>query len=71
MRAFINEASDLASRYVGLAALPQLAAGVILLAAVITDEAILTDIVAGLRVMALRGRRRLSNDLVHGKSALA
>ncbi len=71
MRAFITEAIDLASRYVGLATLPQFAAGAILLAGAITDEAILTGIAAGPHGKWLHGHRRLIGDLVDGNSTLA
>jgi hypothetical protein len=70
-RAFVDGASDLAGRHVGRAALPQVAAGAVLLARAITDEAILTDIAAGLHKMRLRGRRRLSGDLVDGEFTFA
>ncbi len=70
-RALEDGASDLAGRHVGRAALPQVAAGAVLLAGVITDEAILTDIAPGLHKMRLRGRRRLSGDLVDGEFAFA
>jgi len=71
MRAFTTEASNFASRYVGLAALPQFATGAILLAGATTDEAIKTGMAAGLHETRLRGRRRLSSDLVDGESAPA
>ena len=71
MRAFITEASDFASRYVGLAALPQFATGAILLAGAITDEAIKAGMAAGLHETRLHGRRRLSDDLVDGNYAPA
>ena len=70
-RASVDGASDLAGRQVGRSALPQGAAGTVLLADAITDEAILTDIAAGLHKMRLRGRRRLSDDLVNGESTFA
>lgn len=66
-RALVDGASDLAGRHVGRAALPQGAAGAVLLAGAITDEAILTNIAVGLHKMRLRGRRRLSGDLVDGE----
>jgi hypothetical protein len=69
MRAFTTDASNLASRYVGLAALPQFATGAILLAGATTDAAIKTGMAAGPHETRLRGRRRLSGDLVDGESA--
>ncbi|MBD8472228.1 hypothetical protein [Sphingomonas sp. CFBP 8765] len=69
MRAFTTEASNLASRYVGLAALPQFTTGALLLAGETTDEAIKTGMTAGLHETRLHGRRRLSGDLVDSKSA--
>jgi hypothetical protein len=67
MRAFVNEARELAGRHVGRATLPQVAAGTILLAGIIMDEAILPDIAAGVYKMRLRGRSRLSGDLIDGE----
>jgi len=69
MHAFTTESSNLASRYVGLAALPQFATGAILLAGATTDEAIKTGMAAGLHGTRLRGGR--SGDPVDGKPAPA
>jgi len=51
--AFVDGARDLAGRHVGRAALPQVAAGAILLPGAIADEAVLADIAAGLREVAV------------------
>jgi MFS superfamily sulfate permease-like transporter len=56
----VDGARDLAGRHVGCAALPQVAAGAILLAGAIANEAVLADIVAGLCEVAVAGAQAVA-----------
>jgi len=58
--AFVDGARDLAGRHVGRAASPQVAVGAVLLAGAIADGAVLADIAAALREVAVAGAQAIT-----------